>query len=73
MARKKKSGMSAGGRARIVAAQKLRWAKLKGKTKTPKASAKAAPKKRRKMSPEARARIVAAQKARWAKFRKAKK
>ena len=37
---KKKGGMSAAGRARIVAAQKLRWAKIKA------AKAKAAPAKK---------------------------
>jgi len=74
---RKKSGMSAEGRARIVAAQKARWAKSKGQK--PEAPAKAKPaakadqpvKKKRTMSPEARARIVAAQKKRWARFRKA--
>jgi hypothetical protein len=75
--RKKKSGMSAAGRARIAAAQKARWAKSKTEVAT--TEAKAAPKaakpgkKKRTMSPEARARIVAAQKKRWAKFKKAKK
>lgn len=70
---KKKSGMSAEGRARIAAAQKARWAKVKGNTSTPKAAvAPKAKKMRRKMSPEARARIVEAQKKRWAAFKKAK-
>jgi hypothetical protein len=60
--------MSAEGRARIAAAQRARWAKLKGK----KASA-TAPVKKRKLSAAALARIRAAQKARWAKWRKQKK
>ncbi len=69
---RKKSGMSAEGRARIIAAQKARWAKVRAeKGETPAKSA-GAPKKRRKnkISPEGLARIKAAQKARWAKFRK---
>jgi hypothetical protein len=65
-----KRKISAAGIARIRAAQKLRWAKVKG------ASAPAAKKtgKRgpRKMSAAARAKIAAAQKARWAKVRAAK-
>lgn len=70
---KKKSGMSAAGRARIAAAQKARWAKVKGTTEAPKTVAEPkAKKKSRKMSPEARARIVAAQKKRWAAFKKGK-
>jgi Skp family chaperone for outer membrane proteins len=56
--------MSAAGRARIAAAQRARWAKLKGQTER-----SAAP-KRRKMSASSIAKIRAAQKARWAKWRK---
>jgi hypothetical protein len=53
--------MSAAGRARIVAAQKARWAKLREETRaTP---------KRRKLSPAARLRIIAAQKKRWARYK----
>jgi hypothetical protein len=70
---KKKSGMSVEGRARIAAAQKARWAKLKVGTEASKAAVASAPKKRRKMSPEARARIVAAVRARWAKVKASKK
>ena len=58
--------MSAAGRARIAAAQRARWAKVKGR-KVVSITAK------RKMSPAARKRIVAAQKARWAKWRKEQK
>ena len=54
--------MSASARARIAAAQKARWAKVKG-------SPGGAP--RRKMSPAARAKIAAAAKARWAKAKAA--
>jgi len=67
---RKKRGMSAAGRARIVAAQKARWAKIK----SAKGGAKSKPaKKKRGMSPEGRARIIAAQKARWAKVKAGKK
>ena len=51
--------MSAAGRARIAAAQKARWAKVKGT-------------KKRTMSAAARKKIAAAQKARWAKVKAAK-
>ena len=72
---RKKGGMSAEGRARIVAAQKARWAKIKAaKGSAAPAKAAAAPKGkgRRKISPEARARMVAGVKARWARIRAAK-
>ena len=54
--------MSASARARIAAAQKARWAKVKG-------TGGGAP--RRKMSAAARAKIAAAAKARWAKAKAA--
>jgi hypothetical protein len=60
--------MSAAGRARIAAAQKARWAKIKGAKPAPKA-----PAKKRTMSAAGRARISAAAKARWAKARAAGK
>ena len=71
---KKKGGMSAAGKARIVAAQKPRWAKIK----SAKPAAKAAlpvkvAKTKFTMSPEAKAKISAAAKARWAKIKAAKK
>ena len=75
----KKGGMSAAGRARIVAAQKARWAKIRaGKAPAPKAPAAKAPaapaakaakvtgKKKRVVSPEVKAKLAAAMKARWA-------
>jgi hypothetical protein len=70
----KKGGMSAAGKAKIAAAQKLRWAKVNA------AKAKPAPKaakpvkavKKGGMSAEGKARIVAAQKLRWAKIKAAK-
>jgi hypothetical protein len=70
-ASKKKGKMSAAGRAKIVAAQKARWAKIK-KTKPAAKSAKPAakaPAKRRKMSAAAKAKLSALAKARWAKVK----
>ena len=54
--------MSASARARIAAAQKARWAKVRGN---------AGGGSRRRMSPAARAKIAAAAKARWAKAKAA--
>ena len=59
--------MSAAGRARIAAAQRARWAKLKGKVVSITA------RKGRSMPQAARKRIAAAQKARWAKCRRERK
>jgi len=61
--------MSTAGRARIAAAQKARWAKVRAKSG--KANVVIMPKKRT-MSASARKRIAAAQRARWAKVRAAK-
>jgi hypothetical protein len=63
--KKARKKISAAGLARMRAAQKKRWAKVKGKAKH----------KKHKMSAAGRAAIVAAQKARWAKIKaeKAKK
>ncbi len=63
----KKAGMSAAGRAKIAAAQKARWAKIKAPT-----PAVQAPAKKRTMSAEGRAKVASAQKARWAKVKGAK-
>ena len=60
--------MSAAGRARIAAAQRARWAKVKGQ-KVVSIDAR----KRRKLPAKALANIRAAQKARWAKWRKQQK
>jgi len=60
--------LSAAGRARIAAAQRARWARVKGQKVV-----SIAARKGRTMLPAARRRIVAAQKARWAKWRKAHK
>jgi hypothetical protein len=61
----KKGKMSAAGRARIAAAQKARWAKIKGA----KPAAKTPAKKRKKMSAAAKAKLSAMAKARWAKVK----
>lgn len=60
----RKGGMSAAGRARIAAAQKKRWAKIKANQPASAAPAKSA---KRKMSAAGRAAISAAAKARWAR------
>jgi hypothetical protein len=59
-----KRQISAAGRKRIAAAQRARWAKVRGEAKV------ATPK--RTMSASSRRKIAAAQRARWAKFRKSK-
>ncbi len=56
--------LSAAGRARIAAAQRARWAKVRGG----KQNVVAMP-KRRTMSAAARKKIAAAQRARWARVR----
>jgi hypothetical protein len=60
--------VSAAGRARIAAAQRARWAKIKEQKVAPITT-----RKRRKLSATALARIRAAQRARWAKWRKQQK
>ena len=71
---KKKGGMSAAGKARIAAAQKARWAKIKAAKPAVKAVPAAKPaKKKFTMSAAAKAKISAAAKARWAKIKAAKK
>jgi hypothetical protein len=59
--------MSAKGRERIAAAQRARWAKVKGQKVVPIAKPK------RTMSASARQKIAAAQRARWAKVKRQKK
>ena len=68
----KKRHFSAAARRRMAAAQKLRWAKLRGETGQPTKKVAATPKKRT-MSAEAKANIAAAARKRWAAVRKAKK
>jgi hypothetical protein len=63
---RKKRTISVAGRKRIAAAQRARWAKIKGHKVVSISS-------RKGMSPAARKRIAAAQKARWAKWRAQKK
>jgi uncharacterized phosphosugar-binding protein len=63
----RKGTMSAAGRARIAAAQRAKWAKVKGRKVVSITAHK------RTMSAAARRRIAAAQKARWAKWRKTQK
>jgi len=72
VAPKKKGGMSAAGKARIVAAQKARWAKIKAVKPAAKPAAPVK-KAKRTMSAAAKAKISAAAKARWAKVKAAKK
>ncbi len=62
--------LSAAARARIGAAQRARWAKVRASKSTGR-NGTATPK--RTMSAAARKRIAAAQRARWAKVRAAKK
>jgi len=70
----KKGSISAAGIARIKAAQKARWAKIKGAaTATPSTTAKPAPQKKFTMSASAKAAISKAAKARWAKIKAAQK
>ena len=73
----KKSGISAAGKARIVAAQKLRWAKINAaKAKTAPVAklvpATTKPAKKFTMSAAAKAKISAAAKLRWARVKATK-
>ena len=65
----KKGRRSAAVRARMAAAQKARWAKIKGTTVTDSESSKPAKKGKRRLSAAGRAAIIAGAKARWAKVR----
>lgn len=62
--------ISAAGRARIAAAQRARWAKVKTGSDKGEVVTMA---RKRTMSPAARRKIAAAQRARWAKVKAAKK
>jgi hypothetical protein len=67
--------MSAAGCARIAAAARARWAKVraaKGQSAAPAPSSNGAAPKKRTMSSAARAKIAAAQWARWAKVKAGK-
>ena len=71
---KKKGGLSAAGKARIAAAQKARWAKIKAAKPAVKAVVAVKPaKKKFTMSAAAKAKMSAAAKARWAKIKAAQK
>src|SRR5262245_1093747 len=61
-----KRGMSAAGRARITAAQRARWAKVRAG-----GDGAATPKSRRRMSASAKARLAAVARARWKKAKAA--
>jgi hypothetical protein len=63
----RKGQISGAGKARIAAAHKVRWAKVK-QAAAPKPGAKP----KRKLSPEGRRRIIEGTKARWARIRAAK-
>ncbi len=65
-----RGSISAAGKARISAAQKARWAKVKAKSGKP--NVVTTPKKRT-LSAAARRKIAAAQRLRWAKVKAAKK
>jgi len=71
---KGKRKISTAHRAKLAAAAKARWAKIKGmkaKAEAPvKSKAEAPVKKKRTISPEARAKMAAAAKARWAAVKK---
>jgi hypothetical protein len=71
----KKSKMSAAGRAKVAAAQKARWAKIKAAKPAVKSTkpVATAPAKKKTMSAAAKAKISAAAKARWAKIKAAGK
>ncbi|HET6178640.1 MAG TPA: hypothetical protein VFE61_17055 [Candidatus Sulfotelmatobacter sp.] len=66
-----RSKISAAGRARIAAAQKARWAKVRA-TSGPNKKVVGMPKKRN-LSAAAREKIAAAQRVRWAKVKAANK
>jgi hypothetical protein len=70
---KKKFTMSAAAKAKISAAAKLRWTKVKEAKPAAKPKTSPVPKKKGGMSAAARAKISAAAKARWAKAKAAGK
>ena len=67
-ARRKARRISAAGRARIIAAQKRRWAAVHGRSASAAAPARGKS-KRRRISAAGRANIAAAARARWARYR----
>jgi hypothetical protein len=65
--------MSAAGRARIIAAQKLRWAKVRAAQGQAGPQAATKPVTKKTISAEARRKMAEAAKARWAKIKAGKK
>lgn len=64
----KRHGLSAAGRARIAAAQRLRWSRFNaGRSRRTNLVSN-----KHRLSPEGRARVAAAVRARWERFRAAK-
>ncbi|MGA8340777.1 MAG: hypothetical protein WB781_02460 [Candidatus Sulfotelmatobacter sp.] len=70
-----RSRLSLAARAKIAAAQRARWAKLRGQggQTAQKPKVVSMPAKKKTMSPAARKKIAAAQKLRWAKVKAAQK
>ena len=64
-----KRHFSSATKAKMAAAQKARWAKLKGEQAAPASPTSAPTKAKRKYSAEAKARMAAGAKARWAKVK----
>lgn len=74
--RRSRSRLSAAARAKIAAAQRARWTKVRADNKgngSHKQSVVAAPKKKRAMTAAARKKIAAAQRARWEKLKSSQK
>jgi hypothetical protein len=67
---RKRSKMSSAGRARIAAAQRKRWAKIRRESEP--SAPPEPPKPQRRISKAGMARIIAATKQRWARVRAAK-
>jgi hypothetical protein len=67
----RKRRVSAKSRAKMAAAQRARWAKIRVRQKVVPIAPSSTPRKRT-MPPSARRKIAAAQRARWAKIKKAK-
>jgi hypothetical protein len=63
--RRRRRKMSAAAKARIGAAQRARWARVKGRAGAPEKKAKG----KRKVSPATKARLAAIAKARWARVK----
>lgn len=72
-AAKRNGGMSASARAKISAAAKARWARVRAEKGGSSAKTGKKPAARKPMTAAQKARIAAAMKARWAKIKAAKK